>query len=257
MKVAVVGSIPNSSDREAELAAELEVPLIDLPVNTNLGEDCEFDFLIAYRDHRLVLQSIREGQRGELCVDFDDARLNYRAKSSIRNQNIVKALGVKGGQRPTVLDATAGLGKDAFLMASLGCTVTLLERSALIHALLADGLNRAGYYGDDTGAVLQRMNLQRGDLLEFEAGSRQFDVVYLDPMFPERRKRAKVKKDMAMLQNLLGHQTDGEKLLEAAKRLAKKRVVVKRAKLSPQLGSAKPDIEFKGSSSRYDVYLRA
>jgi 16S rRNA (guanine1516-N2)-methyltransferase len=155
------------------------------------------------------------------------------------------------------LDATAGLGKDAFLIASLGCEVSLLERSAVVHALLADGLARTGYYGEEIGAILGRMKLHFGDLLEFVADSQQFDVVYLDPMFPERRKSAKVKKDMAALQQLLGHQADGAELLDCAKLLAKKRVVVKRAKLSPHLGSGKPDIEFKGSSSRYDVYIIA
>ncbi len=127
----------------------------------------------------------------------------------------------------------------------------------MIHALLADGLARTGYYGEEIGAILGRMKLHFGDLLEFVADSQQFDVVYLDPMFPERRKSAKVKKDMAALQQLLGHQADGAELLDCSKLLAKKRVVVKRAKLSPHLGSGKPDIEFKGSSSRYDVYIIA
>lgn len=257
MKVAVARTAADSSERATELAAELELPIIEFSATDSPAEVSELDFLLAYRDSRLVLQSLREGQSGELCVDFNDAKLSYRAKSSIRNQNIAKALGIKGGKRPSVLDATAGLGKDAFLMASLGCEVSMLERSVLVHALLADGLNRVSYYGEETAAILQRMELRFGDLLEFEEAARRFDVVYLDPMFPERRKSAKVKKDMALLQQLLGYQTDGAPLLDAARRIARKRVVVKRAKLSPHLGAGKPDIEFKGSSSRYDVYLIA
>lgn len=257
MKVAVARTGSGSAQRELELSRDLGVPLIELPAPDTARGASDFDYLLVYQDLRLLLQSTKDDQMGELCVDFSDAKLNYRANSSIRNQNIAKALGLKGGQRPTVLDATAGLGKDAFLIASLGCEVSLLERSDLVHALLADGLTRSGYYGAEISAVLGRMNLHFGDLLEFEAGSEKFDVVYLDPMFPERRKSAKVKKDMALLQRLLGHQTDGAELLNAAKLLAKKRVVVKRAKLSPYLGPGKPDIEFKGSSSRYDVYLNA
>ncbi len=255
MAVARIGS--NSAEREIKLSADLDLPTLELPSSYSPREVRDFDYLLAYRDSRLILQSTGDARTGELCVDFSDAKLNYRANSSIRNQNIAKALGIKGGQRPVVLDATAGLGKDAFLMASLGCEVSLLERSALVHALLADGLTRIGYYGKEIATILLRMNLHFGDLLEFVAGSKQFDVVYLDPMFPERRKSAKVKKDMALLQELLGYQTDGAELLDTAKRLARKRVVVKRAKLSPHLGSGKPDIEFKGSSSRYDVYLIA
>lgn len=238
-----------------KLSADLDLPTLELPSSYSPRDVSDFDYLLAYRDSRLMLQATGDAQASKLCVDFSDAKLNYRANSSIRNQNIAKALGLKGGLRPVVLDATAGLGKDAFLMASLGCEVSLLERSALVHALLADGLTRADYYGEEIAAILERMNLHFGDLLEFVADSTQFDVVYLDPMFPERRKSAKVKKDMALLQQLLGHQTDGAQLLDCAKRLAKKRVVVKRAKLSPHLGPDKPDIEFKGSSSRYDVYL--
>jgi len=257
VKVAVVRSGSDSAEREIKLSIDLDLPIIELPPSYSHRDVSDFDYLLAYRDSRLLLHSPGDAQMGELCVDFSDAKLNRRANSSIRSQNIAKALGIKGSRRPTVLDATAGLGKDAFLLASLGCEVSLLERSAVVHALLADGLTRTGYYGEETDAILGRMSLHFGDLLEFVADSKQFDVVYLDPMFPARRKSAKVKKDMAALQQLLGHQTDGAELLDCAKLLAKKRVVVKRAKLSPHLGSGKPDIEFKGSSSRYDVYLTA
>ncbi len=255
MKVAVVRTGSGSAEREIKLSTALGLPVVELPSSYSPKEITDFDYLLAYRDSRLVLHSCGKTQAGELCVDFSEAKLNYRANSSIRNQNIAKALGIKGSQRPVVLDATAGLGKDAFLMASLGCEVSLLERSALVYRLLADGLARTEYYGEEISAILGRMDLQFGDLLKFKADAQQFDVVYLDPMFPQRRKSAKVKKDMALLQQLLGHQTDGAELLDRAKLLAKKRVVVKRAKLSPHLGSDKPDIEFKGSSSRYDVYL--
>lgn len=257
MKVAVARSGSDSVEREIKLSTDLNLPAIELPSSYSPREVTDFDYLLVYRDSKLILQTTGDTQTGELCVDFSDAKLKHRANSSIRSQNIAKALGIKGSQRPVVLDATAGLGKDAFLMASLGCEVSLLERSAVVHALLADGLARTEYYGEEIDTILGRMKLHFGDLLEFAAGSKQFDVVYLDPMFPVRRKSAKVKKDMAALQQLLGHQTDGAELLACAKLLAKKRVVVKRAKLSPHLGSGKPDIEFKGSSSRYDVYLTA
>ena len=252
MIVAVARAGLNLAEREIKLSTDLDLPTIELPSSYSPREVSDFDYLLVYRDSRLLLQGTGDTAIGELCVDFSDAKLNRRANSSIRNQNIAKALGLKGGLRPAVLDATAGLGKDAFLMASLGCEVSLLERSVLVHALLRDGLGRAGYYGEEIAAIVLRMKLHFGDLLEFETNSKQFD-----PMFPARRKSAKVKKDMALLQQLLGHQTDGAELLDCAKLLAKKRVVVKRAKLSPPLGPGKPDIEFKGSSSRYDVYLIA
>lgn len=255
MRVGVISTSSNFTERELRLSTELKLPLVELSSSSSTGEVDNFDYLLSYRAEKLSLQSVSDSKAGALCVDFLDAKLNYRANSAIRGQGIAKALGIKGSIRPTVLDATAGLGKDAFLMACLGCEVSMLERSPLVHALLADGLSRGDYYGAEVAAILGRMNLRLGDLLEFAANSQQFDVVYLDPMFPSRRKSAKVKKDMALLQNLLGYQSDGAQLLDCAKLFAKKRVVVKRAKLSPYLGSDKPDIEFKGSSSRYDVYL--
>lgn len=252
MKIAVAAQ--ESTSDAADLAAELAIPLIELRPES-AADAAEYDYLLHLEQGRLELRSTLAEFPGALCVDFADAKLHYRAQSAMAGQNIAKAIGLKGRRGVTVLDATAGLGKDAFLLASLGCEVQMLERSAVVHALLANGLARAESYDAETSAILSRMRLTRGDFLEYEPDSMQFDVVYLDPMFPQRRKSAKVKKDMALLQHLLGSQSDGAQLLEQAKRLAKKRVVVKRAKLSPALGETAPDIEYKGSSSRYDVYL--
>jgi 16S rRNA (guanine1516-N2)-methyltransferase len=259
VRIAVTQTGENSIAKAGNLAAKLGLPLIDLAKLRAQASAIEFDYVFAYetveQGLRLGLQSTAAKSGGALSVDFSDAKLNYRANSSIKNQNIAKAVGVKAKLRPSVLDATAGLGKDAFLLAGLGCEIVMLERSNWVHTLLQDGLYRMGYYSADTVTILKRMTLHCADFLEFDGRQQQFDVVYLDPMFPERRKSAKVKKDMAMLQQLLGHQADAEDLLAHARSIARKRVVVKRAKLSPSLGASKPDIEFKGSSSRYDVYL--
>ncbi len=255
MRVAVASPEQGPAQQAKRLADSLLLPLVaiqQLPGDQGLQD---YDYFLAYENSILGLRSTDTKHPGVLCVDFTDPKLNYRVKSSIRNQDIIKAIGVKGAVRPKVLDATAGLGKDAFLFASLGCEVLLLERSIIVHALLEDGLRRATQDRTGAAAVVSRMNLLRGEFIEFTAEARQFDVVYLDPMFPARRKSAKVKKDMAMLQQFLGHEADNGHLLEQAKILAQKRVVVKRAKLSPYLGSKTPHIEYKGNSSRYDVYL--
>ena len=255
MKTAVVKLLSDATGTADALAVDLNLPLIEMSAFDSLCEVAGFDYLLGFVDSRLILRSTDPDLLGELCVDFLDTKLKHRAQSAIRNQNIAKAIGVKGKHRPSVLDAMAGLGKDAYLLASLGCEVSLLERSPIVHALLRNGLARMEFYDTETKTILNRMNLRMGEFLELVPASQQFDVVYLDPMFPERRKSAKVKKDMALLQNLLGHQSEGAELLEHALQIATKRVVVKRAKLSPPLSAAKPDIQFKGSSSRYDVYL--
>jgi 16S rRNA (guanine1516-N2)-methyltransferase len=263
VKLAVVQleSDPSESSKQRcqLLAEKLQLPLLDIQQlrDDSLGSSCEH--FLGYTDSVLALCSVESKQPAVLplsvSVDFSDPKLNYRTKSAVKQQNIVKAIGAKGALRPTVLDGTAGLGKDAFLLASLGCEVLLLERSKIVHALLQDGLSRARNSNVELAAITGRMELLYTDFMKFTASEREFDVVYLDPMFPERKKSAKVKKDMALLQQLLGHESDNAKLLEHARKLAKKRVVVKRAKLSPHISSEKPDIEFKGSSSRFDVYL--
>ncbi len=255
MRVAVASPAPGLDQQAKTLADSLQLPLVN--IQQLLGDQGlqGYDYFLVYENSILRLRSTDTRHPGVLAVDFSDPKLNYRVKSSIKNQNIMKAVGVKAAVRPKVLDATAGLGKDAFLLASLGCEVLLLERSIIVHALLEDGLRRAAQGSDGAAAVVSKMSLLHYEFIEFTAETRQFDVVYLDPMFPARRKSAKVKKDMALLQQFLGHEADNEHLLEQAQNLAQKRVVVKRAKLSPYLSSMTADIQYKGNSSRYDVYL--
>src|SRR5690606_13621745 len=114
-------------------------------------------------------------------------------------QVIAKAVGIQPGIRPSVLDATAGLGRDAFVLASLGCEMILIERQPIIAALLEDGLAR-GMADADVRQVVQRMALRQGNAIEL---MRQWQgeapqVAYLDPMFPHREKSALVKKEMRL-----------------------------------------------------------
>lgn len=135
----------------------------------------------------------------------------------------------------------------------------MLERNAWVHALLADGLQRAA--GSDDERVRQavsHMHLLHADSTAMTAESLAVvpDVVYLDPMFPERRRKsAKVKKPMAMLQLLLETELDAPGMLVWAMGLGAKRVVVKRPRIAGFLDEGKPSYQLPGSSSRFDVYL--
>ena len=251
MKIAVVHSESNPAKQETLLAQHLGLPLLPI-TDVSVGA---LDYYLQHDAMGLGLHSTQSDASGAVRVDFSDGKLNFRAANATRNQNIVKAMGIRGADRPHVLDATAGLGKDAYLLASLGCDVQMLERSVIVHALLEDGLRRAMAASDEIARTARKLQLHNVDFLELASGSEQFDVVYLDPMFPLRNKSARVKKDMYLLQKLLGHDENNSELLAVAVKLARKRVVVKRAKLSPHISAEKPDIEFKGSSSRYDVYL--
>lgn len=196
-------------------------------------------------------------------VDFLDGTLQYRVRTSGKRQGLGKAVGLDKTHDISVLDATAGLGRDALVLASLGCKVTLMERSPLMHALLEDGFARARHDGDSTlQQVLDRMSLLPGESRErFAAIARgeapQPDVVYLDPMFPPRSKSASVKKDIALLHTLLGSEEDFPALLQAALPCAKHRVVVKRPGNKSDASLPKPAFTVPGKAAHFEVYVNS
>lgn len=211
---------------------------------------------------QLVLRQLDEPKVGGVCVDFASDALTFRRlHGGGKKEAIAKAVGLKGVASLRVLDATAGLGRDAFVLASLGCTVDMIERSPVVAALLADGLSRAEQDPSLADWLPEKMRLHHGVAYQLLANWQALspekipDVVYLDPMFPHRKKSAAVKKEMRLFQQLLGPDEDANLLLEPALALAKKRVVVKRPSGAPYLADKKPDIEMKGKANRFDVYL--
>lgn len=209
---------------------------------------------------RLELHDSLDPKMGSVYVDFVAGKGRHRLKfGGGKGQDIAKAVGLHKRANLTVIDATAGLGRESFVLASLGCQVTLLERSPVVHALLADGLQRARACGDsDIFSIVERMQLQQADAQQWLADLPQVqrpDVVYLDPMFPERRKSALVQKEMRFFHELVGADEDSDQLLAVARACAKFRVVVKRPGNAPQLAGVQPAFVIGGKSIRYDVYL--
>lgn len=194
---------------------------------------------------------------GALSVDFLSTQLQKRShQGHARNELLARAVGIKSDHRPTVIDATAGLGRDAFILAVHGCKVTMLERSPIIAALLQDGLNRA--LATPELADKLDLNLIQTDAIEYLAQltpAQYPEVVYLDPMHPPRNKSALVKKEMRMVRAVVGDNYDSDALLHAALHCAKQRVVVKRPRLAEPLAGMQPSFAHIGKQQRFDVYL--
>lgn len=209
-------------------------------------------------DERLALLP-SDSSHGPIVVDFAaGAAAHRRLHGGGAGQAIAKAVGVNSKFKPRVLDMTAGLGGDGFVLASLGCAVTLLERNPVVHALLDDGLRRAVAAEDtDLAVIAERMQLHPSSAAQFVANRPLYDLVYLDPMFPERKKKsAKARKEMAAFHLLVGEDGDADELLEHALECAEYRVVVKRPAHAPWLAGRKPSVERLGKSTRFDIYSK-
>jgi len=231
------------------LATELGLPVVhELPVD---------GALMLSIDQRGLSISRTTSVHHPLRVDFTSPTTTYRRRfGGGRGQAIARAVGLKGGRKPRVLDATAGLGRDSFILASLGCNVIMIERSPIMAALLSDGLSR-GRIDHNIAATIDRISLFESDAINWIHAHEDMDcdVVYIDPMFPARTKSALVKGDMQLLHALIGVDEDIEKLLSAAMQSTASRVVVKRPKRSTHVAGITPDFFLQGKSSRFDVYL--
>ncbi len=191
-----------------------------------------------------------------LTCDFTGGAVGHRLRAGAgRGQALARAAGLSKGRTPSIGDATAGLGRDAFVLASLGAEVTLIERSPEIHALLRDAMTRASDAGGAPGETVARMTLILGDaktlLPELKA-----EVVMVDPMHPPSRGSALVKKEMRLLRAIVGSDADALDLMQVALSAASKRVVLKwplRAEAMPCL--APPSHQIRGKTVRYDVFM--
>lgn len=238
----------------AALAAELQLPL--LAADGPPGHRTDADLLLLLSGAGLALQLTGPGAPGPVTVDFGSPALRHRRRGG-HNELLGKAVGL--GKRPglCVLDATAGLGRDAFVLADLGCRVVLCERNPLIHRLLAHGLAGGAAAPDPwLNAVMERMQLTPGDARDVDVASLGCDVIYLDPMFPHRSKSAAVKKEMALFQRLLGDTGPGDELLlQWALAQPVARVVVKRPSKAPPLDQRIPSHAIQGKAVRFDVHV--
>jgi len=252
-----------------ELARELALPFVTTA-------EADFDLLLVLTPERLELRDNsagsgigrasarpegrrardgahhnRDPQVGPVCVDFSHLDLRPYSPNLSRRQPLARALGKK---TRSVVDATAGYCQDALLFALMGYRTTAIERSPVVMALARDGLRRLTARSGIT--LDKRLRLIEGDgRVLLPSITPPPEVIYLDPMFPPKRKKsAAVKKEMRLLRELVGDDPDAHELLEISRRVALDRVVVKRPDDAPPL-APDPSMSIAGKLVRYDVYL--
>jgi len=252
--IAVFAATPDDEAVASALAAELHLPLC--PPATPPRDCNDYRALLISSAGLLSLQQTGRPAPGPVTVDFGSAAMRHRRRGG-HNELLGKAVGLAKKPQMHVLDTTAGLGRDSFILADLGCHVTLCERNNVVARMLSSGLSTAACIGDQwLREVVSRMVLHADDARTLRAAEIQgVDVIYLDPMFPDRDKRARVKKEMALFHELLGASDDADELLEWALAQDVARVVVKRPPKAPELADRKPSHTISGKAVRYDVYV--
>lgn len=291
MNLLVVISLCTAADgRAQELAQQLDVPHITCETAAAKKTPHNFDFELRVNEHLTLLQP-KVYKSGPIGIDFNGGRNRHRLlHGGGRNQPLVRAVGIKRNFNRQqinawhIIDTTSGFCRDSWALAAVGCRVTALERCCWLHQMQVEALQCAGQaeqteQSDNATNALQstaaRITPVHTDATSWlqahavQALEEQFrktataDVIYLDPMYPERKKSAAVKKEMQALHQLLGPDTDSDALLasacNAAQSLATKRIVVKRpgwAEALPGFAGWQVANSHSSENTRYDVYLR-
>lgn len=248
-------AVQKGTEQSLLLADKLQLPLVDEAAAE------QFPYVLRYTDKGLTIAQTGRKAAGPVIVDFTEGGTAHRRQYG-GGELIVKAVAGNKQNRPTVLDATAGLGRDSFVLASWGYPVILCERSPMVAAVLSDGLERARHVDDtELMAIIARMQLQTTDAVAYMQTLTEKtapDAIVIDPMFPVSKKSALVKKDMQAFHHIVGADQDSATLLDYALATARHRVVVKRPKKAEYLAAMKPDFTVEGKAIRFDIYsLRA
>jgi len=250
---------PNLESQCKQLAEKYAIPYCDPDAEKrNPGEHSSTKnaptYILKLNQEYVSLIKSGDPKLKPFHIDFCQGKLAHRGTRA-NKELLGKAISLKKLNTPKVLDATAGLGRDGFLLASLGCEVVLIEQNPVLYLLLDDALKRYEKYRKESGQPQLNLKLLHQDAIEFLKSSDTYPVIYLDPMFPERNKSALVKKEMRFLHDIVGPSENDSALLEISLQKAEKRVVVKRPLHAEFLANRKPDFSYKGKAIRFDIYL--
>ena len=191
-----------------------------------------------------------------LKCSFIEGPILHRVKyGKGRGQNLAKAVGMKFNKNRNIIDATAGLGYDSFILASLGAKVTLIERSQKMHTLLQNGIDEGISFGGEIEKIVNRMELLFGDSKDILPKLTP-EVIMIDTMYKDRKKTALVKNNMRLVREIVGPDSDYIELLKVALNCAKNRVVLKQPRYAEPIKEIrKCSHQILGKTIRYDIFM--
>ncbi len=197
---------------------------------------------------------LKSGNGQSFTIDFDNNKIDYQRKNISKKNILAKAIGLKSTPL-RVLDLTAGLGIDAIHLSLLGCDVVSLERNPDLFVLLNQAWKKSERH------EVKKIQFIQADAKEFliSRGSslhKNFDVVYYDPMYPDKKKSALPRKEMKMFRELVGSDSDIDEVIESVLQMGFKRFVIKRPKNAEILNLIRKPIVFSGTTVQYQVFLK-
>ncbi len=238
------------------LSAKSLAEKINVPLFFSLEEiDERYHYAFLVEDKGLSLKLLGSVMT-PVYVDFLAGSVGHRAQfGGGRRQLLSRAVGLHKYSERKVLDVSAGLGQDSFILAHLGASVIAVERSLIVATLLQDGLDRLFLQKPESGEKIKLFTASAVNFMQQLSEKDAPQIVYYDPMYPERGQSAKAKKEMRILRDIVGDDDDAEQVLMQALQTATERVVVKRPRLAAKINSIEPSWELRGERCRYDVYL--
>lgn len=251
LRIAIVSTPTELLDNKYKHIVSLELPLL-------AAEGGDYDYFIHVASGDVFISTSIPDISGHFRIDFLEGKTGYRWRSQEgKRQPVARAVGLHQKSGLRIVDVTAGMGRDALVLAHLGAQVTMCERSPVLAALLGTALELA-QHEPEIAETISRMHLRAGDALSWLESLTEEDlpdVIYMDPMYPHRSKSALVKKEMRFIRGLVGDDEDADDVLKLALSKAK-RVVVKRPRGAPQVAGLKPSHVIESKNTRYDVFCR-
>jgi len=230
-------------DRARRLADQFQVDLVKEPPQ---GKDAMY-FLLDRSGLSLV--------QGKKVLKGDLTNMLSRVTGGHLAHEILLKAAKPGEGRLRGVDATAGMGEDALILAAAGYEMELFEHNPITAALLQDSLWRARKQ-PDLKDIVARMKLTQGDSKDLLAAlTYEPDLIYLDPMFPEKKKGGETKKKLQMLHQIEAPCADEEDLVQTAIQTGARKIVIKRPPEGPFLAGLTPSYQVTRKAVRFDCLV--
>ncbi|WP_343182522.1 class I SAM-dependent methyltransferase [Buchnera aphidicola] len=220
----------------------------------NLIDDQYAKFSLILQANRIELQDNTNKKEKNIWINFNYQ--NFQQYKKDYKRKIIKAVKIKKKKKINILDATAGLGKDAFILFSHGYNITMIERNPILSILLEDGLKR-GFKDKMIGTLIKKkMKLIYASSININQMNLQKpDVIYIDPMFPSYKQKSLPKKNIKIIKKIVGSDLDSINLFHECMKFSVYKIVVKRPKTSSYISCHKPSYSIKTKKYRFDIYI--